>query len=105
MKAWYLLISDLETLNDVSVPRCYFEKHCKLESVQLHCFSDASEKANAAAVYFRSKYVEGQVDVNLVAAKTRGSPDPDWSCSGRVSSLDVPKLLKMLYNCPMMLKS
>ena len=71
MKAWHLLISELQTLNDVSVPKCYFEKHCKLESVQLHCFSDASEKAYVAAVYLRSQYVEGQVDVNSVAAKTR----------------------------------
>ena len=58
-------------LKDVSVPTCYFERHCKLQSVQLHCFSNASEKAYAAAIYLQSKYVEGKLDVNLVAAKTR----------------------------------
>ena len=73
-KTWHLLIDELQTLNDVSVPRCYFVKHNTLESLQLHCFSDASVKAYAAAVYLRTKYTGGQVDVNLVAAKTRVAP-------------------------------
>ena len=46
----------------------------KVLSVQLHCFCDASEKAYAIATYLRSKYENGLVDVNLIAAKTRVTP-------------------------------
>ena len=74
LEKWNLLISDLQSLNNVCVPRCYFEMYNKVLSVQLHCFSDASEKAYAAVTYLRSKYESGLVDVNLIAAKTRVAP-------------------------------
>ena len=74
LKKWNLLISDLQSLNNVCVPRCYFGIKDKVLSVQLHCFCDASEKAYAAATYLRSKYESGLVDVNLIAAKTRVAP-------------------------------
>lgn len=39
-------------------------------SDKLHGFSDASEYAFAAAVYLRTVYSNGSVDVRLVASKT-----------------------------------
>ena len=42
--------------------------------MELHCFSDASEKAYAAVVYLRSPYEDGRIDVNLVASKTKAAP-------------------------------
>ena len=42
--------------------------------MQLHCFSDASERAYAAVIYLRSSYSDGHVDVNLIAAKTKVAP-------------------------------
>ena len=74
LEKWNLLISDLQSLNNVCVPRCYFEINGKVISVQLHCICDASEKTYAAATYLRSKYESGLVDVNLIAAKTRVAP-------------------------------
>lgn len=74
LNKWNLLISELQTLNNVCVPRCYFEMNNLLQSTQLHCFSDASERAYAAAIYLRSQYTNGLVDVNLIAAKTRVAP-------------------------------
>jgi hypothetical protein len=74
LKKWNLLISDLQALNNVGLPRCYFEIDNKVLSVQVHCFSDASERAYAAAIYLRSKYESGLVDVNLIAAKNRVAP-------------------------------
>ena len=59
LKKWNLLTSDLQALNNVCVPRCYFEIDNKVLSVQVHCFSDASERAYAAAIYLRSKYERG----------------------------------------------
>ena len=68
------LIAGLEILNHVRIPRCYFDnKSSKLKSAELHCFSDASEKAYAAAVNLRSTYDEC-IDVNLIASKTRVAP-------------------------------
>ena len=42
--------------------------------MQLHGFSDASEKAYAAVVYMRSCYDNGTVDVKLVTSKSRVAP-------------------------------
>lgn len=75
MKKWNSLICQLQTLNSVSIPRCYFhDKSGNLSSVELHCFSEASEKAYAAVVYLRSTYEDGRIEVNLVASKTRVAP-------------------------------
>ena len=75
LKKWNLLISDLDTLNSVRIPRCYFDsKPSQLKSAELHCFSDASERAYAAVVYIRSVYEDGRVDVNLIASKTKVAP-------------------------------
>ena len=70
LKKWDLLISDLHSLNNVCVPRCYFEMDEKVHSVQIHCFSDASERSYAAVTYLHPKYESGLVDVNLMASKT-----------------------------------
>ena len=42
--------------------------------IQLHGFSDASKRAYAAVVYIRSTYSDGQVEVRLVASKSRVAP-------------------------------
>ena len=51
------LISELAFLNKVPVPRCYFLTNLKPAVAQIHGFSDASERAFAAAVYLRTVYV------------------------------------------------
>ena len=83
LKKWNSLICQLQTLNSVSIPRCYFDhKSGNLSSVELHCFSDASEKAYAAVVYLRSTYEDGRIEVNLVASKTRVAPLKKQSIPG-----------------------
>ena len=42
--------------------------------IQLHGFSDASERAYAAVVYVGSTYSDGEVEVRLVASKSRVAP-------------------------------
>ena len=76
LKRWNSLIAELQTLNSVRIPRCYFDSHSEslLKSAQLHCFSDASERAYAAVIYLRSLYEDGHVEVNLIASKTKIAP-------------------------------
>ena len=71
---WESLISQLELLDGVKIPRCYFCLELKVISVQLHAFSDASERAYAAVLYARSVYSNGHVKVRLISSKTRVSP-------------------------------
>ena len=75
LKKWKSLILELQTLNSVCIPRCYFDYTSgNLKSAELHCFSDASEKAYAASIYVRSIYEDGRIDVKLVASKTKVAP-------------------------------
>jgi hypothetical protein len=63
------LRSELAFLNKVPIPRCYFLPNLKLAVVQIHGFSDASERAFAAVIYLRTLYENGTIDVNLIASK------------------------------------
>ena len=74
--------SELSVLKDITLPRCYFSD-AAASSLQLHGFSDASEKAYAAVVYVRATYVDGSVTSRLVMAKTRVAP---------LKTLSVPRL-------------
>ena len=58
----------------VCIPRYYFSNSSNIKSSELHCFSDASERAYAAVIYLRSIYEDGRVDVNLIASKTKVAP-------------------------------
>ena len=74
LKRWKTIISELNLLDKVRVPRCYFSSLDNTMTSQLHGFCDASEQAFAAVIYLRSICVDGTVEVTLVAARTRVSP-------------------------------
>ena len=74
LSKWNSFLSELEALNKVRIPRCYFNANSKPNSIQLHGFSDASKQAYAAVVYIRSSYNDGRVSVRLLCSKTRVSP-------------------------------
>ena len=65
------------------LPRCYYQVDSPHTSVQLHGFSDASEKAYSAVVYLRSTYLDQPPIVALVASKTKVAP---------IKTLSVPRL-------------
>jgi len=72
---WHSLVNDLRGLNDVRVPRCYFKRTDEQPtSYQVHGFCDASDNAFAAVVYLRTEHRTGEVEVNLMASKTRVAP-------------------------------
>ena len=68
------LISELAFLNNFPVPRCYFLTNLQPSVAQIHGFSDASERALVAAVYLRTVYENGTIDVNLIASKAQVAP-------------------------------
>ena len=74
LQGWNRLPADLEASSRVRVPRCYFRKTQEVASCQLHGFSDASQKAFAAAIYIRVEYEGGEPEVTLVTSKTRVAP-------------------------------
>ena len=72
---WKRLVQNLADLKDIKVPRCYFKrKEFPPVKHELHGFSDASNKAYAAVVYLRTEHANGDIEVNLVASKSRVAP-------------------------------
>ena len=71
---WNGLTNELQILDKITVPRCYFLPRSVPIDMQLHGFSDASEHAYAAAVYLRFKYDNGTIISRWVASKTQVSP-------------------------------
>ena len=64
---------ELPILTDVSIPRCYLLQEPVL-TLQLHGFSDASEKAFGAVIYLRATYAGHNPTARLVTAKSRVAP-------------------------------
>ena len=64
---------ELPILSDVSIPRCYLLQEPVL-TLQLHGFSDASEKAFGAVIYLRATYAGHNPTARLVTAKSRVAP-------------------------------
>ena len=61
-------------VNDLQIQRCYFKSTEKSMKIQLHGFSDASKIAYAAVIYMRSLYESGNIEVRLVASKSKVAP-------------------------------
>ncbi|XP_063894313.1 uncharacterized protein LOC126055473 [Helicoverpa armigera] len=70
---WRAWISHLEQLKNVNIPRCY-PGYSEATEIQVHVFTDASEKAYATAVYWRSTTRDNNVHVSLVMAKAKVAP-------------------------------
>lgn len=68
---WYRFIDELPLLQDISIPRHVLPS---AHQVQLHGFSDASEKAYAACVYIRVTDSEGAISAHLLMGKTKVAP-------------------------------
>lgn len=65
-KQWTVLISELEMLKTIRVPRCYYLPNLNRLVTQIHGFSDASGRATAAVVYTRTVYTNGHIDIKLM---------------------------------------
>ena len=75
LSKWNQLPKAFEALSQLKIPRCYLTQEIPNASLELYGFSDASEKAYAAVVYLRTTArPEGNIEVCLVASKTRVTP-------------------------------
>ena len=68
---WKTYHSTLEELSKVQIPRCVYLPMAT--SVQLHFFSDASEKAYGSTCYVRCETVKG-VQVRFLGSKSKVAP-------------------------------
>ena len=69
------LINDLQLCNNVCIPRGITLGYNKpIHKVELHGFSDASERAYAAVVYAKIQYESGEIDVRFVSSKSKVAP-------------------------------
>ncbi|XP_066153278.1 uncharacterized protein [Euwallacea fornicatus] len=69
---WMRFKNQLDDINFIKVPRrVIIDAH---HDLQIHCFSDASERAYGACIYLRSRDSSDKVQLSLVCAKTRVAP-------------------------------
>ena len=74
LEEWYKWRRELPLLTTYHIPRCYYPKEANIVSIQLHGFSDASERAYSGVVYIRMEDSNKIVYTSLVASKTRVAP-------------------------------
>ncbi|GFX48809.1 integrase catalytic domain-containing protein [Trichonephila clavipes] len=65
-------MDSLEAVNNISIDRCIVIH--RAESIELHAFSDASEKAYGSSIYLKSISAFGEVKVCLVTSISRVWP-------------------------------
>ena len=68
------LLNDLEKVNNVYIHRSLFKQNDMAKKVEIHGFSDASERVHAAVVYRRIEYNDGKVETQFLASKSKVSP-------------------------------
>ena len=83
LDVWLQWRNELDLLSSHHVPRCYYPKTVHVASMQLHGFSDASERAYAGVIYLRVTDSQGGVHVSLVTSKTKVAP---------IKRLTIPRL-------------
>ena len=82
LDVWLQWRSELHFLTHKHIP-CYIDKKFQSTSMQLHGFSDASERAYGAVIYVRMTNSSNNVQTSLVTAKTEVAP---------IKRLTIPQL-------------
>ncbi|XP_044313447.1 uncharacterized protein LOC123037368 [Drosophila rhopaloa] len=72
LTTWNKFLEVLPYIKTISIPR--WVGYEPTQDIQLHGFSDASEKAYCAAIYIRSSYAESPAQSHLLVAKTKVAP-------------------------------
>ena len=80
---WLSWIQGLSDLKRVEIPRCIKPSKFDNSFLELHHFSDASERAYGSCSYLRCVNKQGEVHVSLVASKGKVAP---------IKTLSIPRL-------------
>ncbi|XP_076225075.1 uncharacterized protein LOC116434182 [Nomia melanderi] len=72
---WLEYREDIQQIQTLKIPRCTIATNLDIDTrLELHGFSDASEKAYGACIYLRSRDTAGQWTAALLCAKSRVAP-------------------------------
>ncbi|GFT02389.1 uncharacterized protein TNCV_4625211 [Trichonephila clavipes] len=71
-KEWHLFLENFNSVRSICIGRCIVPPQAT--RVELHGFTDASEKCYGAVIYCRSQSPDGAKTVKLVASKSRVAP-------------------------------
>ena len=75
LQEWQSLVNGLAELDEISFDRYFgIKDRTDLESIELHGFSDASDRAYGACAYVCFRYSDGTCKNSLVTAKSRLKP-------------------------------
>ena len=85
-KKWQTWFGQLSDHARIKIPRCLNDSQSKEKRITVHTFTDASEKAYAAAVHARYEFEDGSLGTRLIRAKTRLAP---------LEALSIPRLKLM----------
>lgn len=69
---WLKFYENLQILNKIEIPRQIVIENAV--TVEIHCFSDASERAYGSCIYVRSANSQNETLVRLACAKSRVAP-------------------------------
>lgn len=72
MSPWLTFVQQMPTLATLTLPRRVLVDNPT--SIEMHCFSDASQKAYGTCVFLRSTNADGEVESHLLCAKTKVAP-------------------------------
>ena len=103
LKQWNELMFEFTLLQQIRIPRCYFDDDMVPDLIECHGFSDASEHAYAAVLYLRTIDKRGKIVTRLVASKTRVAPTTKQSIPRLelLGALILARLINtILTNCP-----
>ena len=71
---WQAWLDSLQSLHNLSVPRCFIPKEFSVSVQDMHVFADASEDAIAYVAYLRSVATDGRVHVAFVSSAAKVAP-------------------------------
>ena len=71
---WKKWLRDLNSIENVKIPRCYYPINANVKSVELHVFCDASFKAYSAVAYFRFILDNDLIHSSIIISKSRVIP-------------------------------
>lgn len=71
---WLEIRNSFDNLQEVKVKRWIKTENKDLHNISIHGFSDASNAAYCAVIYYRVETNDGKIETGIIASKTRVSP-------------------------------